>query len=90
MVFSTLFGHIVELCSAHFNYVQKFRPNFIWLITTLEDFLIYDFAFIIHIEFCSALWNCVRNVVSSNYVRQVGWSLARRNSRAVLGRFRFL
>ena len=44
-------------------------------ITTLEDFLIYDFAFIIHIEFFSALWNYVRNLVSSNYAWQVGWSL---------------
>ena len=38
------------------------------------------FAFIIYIEFCSALWN---------YVRQVDWSLARRNARAVLGRVHF-
>ena len=46
-------------------------------------------AFMIDIEFCSALWNYVRNVVSSNYVRRVGWSLARRNSRAILGRVHF-
>ena len=47
------------------------------------------FAFIIHIEFCSALWNRVQNVASSNCVRQVGWSLARGNLRAVLGRAHF-
>ena len=51
--------------------------------------MIYNFAFTIHIEFCLALWNYVRNVVSLNYVRQVGWSLARRNSGAVLGRLHF-
>ena len=38
------------------------------------------FAFIIHTELCSALWN---------YVRQVGWSLARRNLLAALGRVHF-
>ena len=47
------------------------------------------FALIIHTEFCSALWNYVHNVVFSNYVQQMGWSLARRNSRAVLGRVHF-
>ena len=36
-----------------------------------------------------ALWNYVHNVVSSNYVQQMGWSLARINSRAVLGRVHF-
>ena len=36
-----------------------------------------------------ALWNYVHNVVSSNYVQQMGRSLARRNSRAVLGRVHF-
>ena len=36
------------------------------------------FTFVIHIEFCSALSNYVHNVVSSNYVRQMGWRLARK------------
>ena len=47
------------------------------------------FACIIPIEFCSALWNYVRYVVSSNYIRQVGWTLVRRNSQAVIGRVHF-
>ena len=47
------------------------------------------FAFNIHIEFCLALWNYVRNFVSSNYVKQVGWRRARIKSRAVLGQVHF-
>ena len=47
------------------------------------------FAFIIHIEFCSALWDYVGNVVSSNYVKQVGWRIARIKLRAVLGQVHF-
>lgn len=35
-------------------------------------------------KFCWALWNYVCNVVSLHYVRQVGWTLARRNPQAVL------
>ena len=92
MVFSILFGHIVELYSALFNYVQKFRPTTQILFGGLLGWkisLFIIFAFSIHIEFCSALWNYVRNVVSSNYVRQVDWSQARRNSRAVLGQVHF-
>ena len=47
------------------------------------------FSHLIHIEFCLALWTYVHIVVSSNYVQQVSWSLARRNSRAVPGREHF-
>ena len=47
------------------------------------------FAFIINMECCWTLSDYVRHAFSSNYVRQVGWRLARRNLRGVLGRAHF-
>ena len=94
MVFSILFGHIVELCSNVWsNYVLLFSimfgsldwlPKFCLAGNYVGRFLDLWFYYSYRIlfgsmEFCSALWN----------VRQVGWSLARRNVRAVMGQVHF-
>ena len=74
-----MFESSVELCS---NFSVKFSEdytesqNFVWLTSTLVGlnswFMI--FAFIIHIEFCSAPWNCVRNVSRNGRVFTSGFS----------------
>ena len=80
-----MFQRLIESCSALFKlYMRTFRPTtqiFFCLITRMAGFLIL--AFITHIEFCSALWDFVGNVLRIMLCERTG-ALARRNLRAVL------
>ena len=61
------------------------NPNFIWLISTLEGSLIYDFCFYYSYRILFGSLELCSHCGFFEYVRQVSWGLARRNSRAVLG-----
>ena len=71
-----------------YAHVQTDLPNFLWVITRLACFLIYDFCCNYPYRIILFRYACVRfcSQCSSNYVRRADWSLARRNLRGVLAR----
>ena len=88
MVFSILFGHIVELCSNVWsNDVRLFSIMF-GSLDWLPKFCLAGNYVGRFLDLWFVLLSFISNFVRL-YVRQVGWSLVRRNVRAVLGQVHF-